>query len=546
MYWRNFVIKVFYYPIYFKLRKIGTIKAIAISILISFALNWFLHAYQWFWVRGSFLITVQDTTFWAIFGFTVMLNSIYEAMPKKKKPIHSGFHFVSSVFHSSRVIGIFMFMSLIWSWWTVPSIAIWLGLLNILLTTTFSDAILILTGFVVLLLVGSLIQYFLYKYDHSDYKISNATIYKSSLVAIFLLGIIGIPSVPHEIEKRFQIDMDPVLYTRLNSADREMQFKGYYDSMLSGQQLLATPLDEVQNNRPEEWLQLHNFDALILTHDLVTKKLKPNLNIKFKGANFQTNSLGLRDRPVELQRPENTLRIALLGASIEMGTGVETHQTFENLVEDQLNKEGLFSYFEKVEIVNFGVAGTHLPQHIARADKIVPAFNPQVIIYTAHSDEARRATSSLYRAFADSLEIDYDYINVLFAELNLPRNVDEATFFRTIRPRVKEFISWGLNHIKEKAEAQGAVPIWMFVPTLDGKNTDAQDEFLFQKAKDIGYFVIDLRDFNGTVQENELILGSWDRHPNAFGHQLLANKIYQEISNNKELIKRINETHSQK
>ncbi len=543
MYWRNFMIKVFYYPVYFKLKHLGTTKAIAISILISFAFNWFLHAYQWFWVRGSFLITLQDTTFWAIFGITVMLNSVYEAMPRKKKQSQSGFHLKSAMLHSLRVIGIFMFMSFLWSWWTVPSVSAWVGMLNILKTTTISDVINILAGFVVLLLAGSLLQFILYQYDKSSNKISDTVTYNLSILGIFILATLAVPSVANQIGTRFNLDVDPVLHTRLNAADRELQFKGYYDTMLSGNQLLSTPLDEVQQKRPDDWLQLHTFGALIKTNDLITKQLKPNLNIQFKGANFQTNNLGLRDRPIEKQRPPNTLRIALLGASIEMGTGVTTEQTYENLVEDQLNEKVVFPQFEKVEIVNFAVAGIHLPQHIARVDKMVPDYNPQVIIYTAHSDEARRIMSNMYRVYIDSLQVEYEYINNLFAELNLPRTIDEATFVRTFKPRINEFIGWGLSHIKAKAEAMGAIPVWMFVPSLDGKKTPEQDEKLYQQAKDMGFLVLDLKTFNGTVPEQDIILGSWDRHPNALGHQLLAKKMYKELIMNKELLQRINETH---
>lgn len=541
MYWRNFVIKVFYYPVYFKIKHLGTTKAIAISILISFAFNWFLHAYQWFWVRGSFLITFQDTTFWAIFGITVMLNSVYEAMPKKKKQSTPGFNFKAAMFHSLRVIGIFMFMSFLWSWWTVPSVSAWVGMLNILKTTTIPDIVNILSGLVVLLLVGSLLQFILYQYEKSSYKISGTVTYNLSILGISILAVLAVPSVANHIGSRFHIDVDPVLHTRLNAADRELQFKGYYDTMLSGKQLLSTPLDEVQQKRPDEWLQLHTFGAIIKTNDLITKQLKPNLNIHFKGSNFQTNSLGLRDRPVTKQRPSNTLRIALLGGSIEMGTGVTTEQTYENLVEDQLNKKDVFRQFDHVEIVNFGIAGTHLPQHIARVDKVVPDYSPQVIIYTAHSDEARRVISNMYRVYVDSLEVEHEYINNLFAELNLPRTIDEATFVRTLRPRIQEFIGWGLSHIKAKTEAMGAIPVWMFVPSLDGKNTPDQDEKLYQQAKEMGFFILDLRNFNGTVPEEEIIIGSWDRHPNILGHELLAKKMEEELLNNKVLLKRISE-----
>jgi D-alanyl-lipoteichoic acid acyltransferase DltB (MBOAT superfamily) len=49
IYWKDFVMKIFYYPVYFRLRKLGETRAIVLSTLIVFFATWFLHAYQWFW-----------------------------------------------------------------------------------------------------------------------------------------------------------------------------------------------------------------------------------------------------------------------------------------------------------------------------------------------------------------------------------------------------------------------------------------------------------------------------------------------------------------
>src|SRR2546422_6366949 len=46
-----------------------------------------------------------------------------------------------------------------------------------------------------------------------------------------------------------------------------------------------------------------------------------------------------RSQEYEQRKPPGTLRMALMGASLEMGWGVADGETFENLVEDQLNRE---------------------------------------------------------------------------------------------------------------------------------------------------------------------------------------------------------------
>src|SRR2546427_12055801 len=73
IYWKDFMMKVFYYPTYFRLRKLGNIQALIFSTLIVFTLTWFFHAYQWFWLRGAFLLTIPDTVFWAVLAVLVLI-----------------------------------------------------------------------------------------------------------------------------------------------------------------------------------------------------------------------------------------------------------------------------------------------------------------------------------------------------------------------------------------------------------------------------------------------------------------------------------------
>jgi hypothetical protein len=37
-----------------------------------FFATWVLHAYQWFWIRGSYLLAWNDVLFWAILAVLVM------------------------------------------------------------------------------------------------------------------------------------------------------------------------------------------------------------------------------------------------------------------------------------------------------------------------------------------------------------------------------------------------------------------------------------------------------------------------------------------
>ena len=56
IYWKDFMMKVFYYPAFFRLRRLGDTKALVLATAFTFLMTWFLHFLQWFWIRGSLLI----------------------------------------------------------------------------------------------------------------------------------------------------------------------------------------------------------------------------------------------------------------------------------------------------------------------------------------------------------------------------------------------------------------------------------------------------------------------------------------------------------
>src|SRR5207302_6233900 len=56
IYWKDFVMKLFFYPAHFKLRKIGPIRAMSVATVVTFLATWVLHSWQWFWIRGKPLL----------------------------------------------------------------------------------------------------------------------------------------------------------------------------------------------------------------------------------------------------------------------------------------------------------------------------------------------------------------------------------------------------------------------------------------------------------------------------------------------------------
>ena len=79
IYWKDFMMKVFYYPALLRVRKRGEHHARWSRPRSGLRRTWALHAYQMFWIRGSYTFTWNDPLFWTILCGLVTINALAEA-----------------------------------------------------------------------------------------------------------------------------------------------------------------------------------------------------------------------------------------------------------------------------------------------------------------------------------------------------------------------------------------------------------------------------------------------------------------------------------
>ncbi|MGO9464680.1 MAG: hypothetical protein ACLQVF_11080, partial [Isosphaeraceae bacterium] len=68
------MVKIVYFPAYFKLRRGGALRAELLSTMLVVITTYVLHAYQFFWIKGKFRLTWNDALFWIILGSAMLLN----------------------------------------------------------------------------------------------------------------------------------------------------------------------------------------------------------------------------------------------------------------------------------------------------------------------------------------------------------------------------------------------------------------------------------------------------------------------------------------
>jgi alginate O-acetyltransferase complex protein AlgI len=127
IYWKDFMVKIVYFPAYFKLRRGGALRAELLSTVLVIVATYVLHAYQFFWLKGRFRVAVNDALFWTILG-SVMLLNVWIEFKTRGRPGRSGWG--ARLQNAAQIAATFAFMALLWSMWSADSLTEWLYFLR--------------------------------------------------------------------------------------------------------------------------------------------------------------------------------------------------------------------------------------------------------------------------------------------------------------------------------------------------------------------------------------------------------------------------------
>ena len=106
-------------------------------------------------------------------------------------------------------------------------------------------------------------------------------------------------------------------------------------------------------------------------------ELKPNLDTYFKLTEFKTNFNGLRDVGYYLNKPDDSYRVAVLGDSLSMPSGVNIDDAYHSILED---KFALEIHSKRYEFINFAVGGYKLNQYLATLKNKSLEYNPDHVL----------------------------------------------------------------------------------------------------------------------------------------------------------------------
>ena len=127
IYWKDFMVKIVYFPAYFKLRRGGALRAELLSTVLVVVTTYVLHAYQFFWIKGKFRLSLNDGLFWGILGSAMLVN-VWIEFKNRKRPPRSGW--AAGLQNAAQIAATFAFMALLWSMWNADSLEEWFHFLR--------------------------------------------------------------------------------------------------------------------------------------------------------------------------------------------------------------------------------------------------------------------------------------------------------------------------------------------------------------------------------------------------------------------------------
>ena len=543
IYWKDFMMKVVYYPAYFRLKKRGDTTALVISTLLVFAITWFLHAYQWFWLLGRFLLSWTDVLFWTILAVLLVANSLREARAGRKRVIGAQTWTVKEIAGLAlRITATFVVLCTLWSLWTSPTVADWFRLWQVddltLTKVLLAAAVLYTTAFVTVAVFRHRIR----GEEAAGTRRTQTAFAPAAaitLATISLIYLLGSPAVSGRLGVRAQEMIRDLKVTELNKADASLLQRGYYEELV-GVNKFNGQLWEVYARRPQlsRMPTIETTGAARWLDNYLRIELRPLIGMPYLAGTFRTNRWGMRDGDYAQTKPEGAYRIALMGPSHVAGWGVGDYEVFEGLLEDRLNTTPPAGSDKKYEVLNFAVPSWSIPQQLIALESKVLPFQPDAVWLVATPKDGEVAVHHLWNMIRRGFDVPFDYLRNAAASAGVVASTTETEGDRRLKPFADEIIRESYKRFATAARARGATPVWLFLSLPGYEVIDDTPARMAKFAAEAGFVIFDLSDVYQGHELAKLQYAAWDQHPNALGHRVIAEQMYQRLQTRPELLGR--------
>ena len=256
-------------------------------------------------------------------------------------------------------------------------------------------------------------------------------------------------------------------------------------------------------------------------------ELKPDLDSYYKLADFRTNSRGLRDREYPLEKPPATFRVAVIGGSYTMPSGVALEDAYHSILEDRLNRE---SPGRSHEFINFGVGGYATKNKLATLRRKVLEYRPDLILFVLDGTKLADETGTKRRFVPKERETNFfqSFAWQLFLKSPLVASLsnDRESYLEKQRKSLAKLD----GELQELAEISRAHSTPICVVELDHDPSSARlAEAVGDLVRKNGlHFANTVPAFAG-VRFRDSSVDPLDPHPNPAAHRIFAQALYDDL-----------------
>jgi hypothetical protein len=330
--------------------------------------------------------------------------------------------------------------------------------------------------------------------------------------------------------------------SELNRAEREAQAAGYYEGLIGGAEGAGGPRDVLAlrlMGKPNGWVRFNDAGvSRLLPGDFLQFELVAGIRRTLFGQPFVTNSHGMHSAEVSLEKPPGTFRIAVLGASMDMGWGVSYQGTYSHLLEEWLNSHARQLGLEeehRFEVLNFAVAAYSPLQRLETLRRKALAFRPDLVLYSATMLDLRLMEIHLCDAMRTNTDLTYGFLTATLdragigpADFQLDEQgqlVFKDRIKSKLQARYWELYDATLGALAGECRAAGVPLLIAIVPRVGKADAPSFRAEPVARLKAIaGHHALPVYDLSDTFDRFDpvsLEIAAWDDHPNALGHRRL-------------------------
>ncbi|MBC8501284.1 MAG: SGNH/GDSL hydrolase family protein [DPANN group archaeon] len=260
----------------------------------------------------------------------------------------------------------------------------------------------------------------------------------------------------------------------------------------------------------------------------------PNKTSFLYGVEIKTNSLGLRaNKEYKIPKPRGIKRILILGDSITMGWGVEYNNTYPKVLETLLNKNTNQTY----EVINTGVGNYNAINELATLKKLLKLEPDMVILGFYINDIEEIYYCSEIVCWLERNSYLYAFVYDKIIKLKYRGETNYKNYYLNLYKdeKLRNNLKRTLNQMIQIANNNSIYFIFVNIPEFhEFKNYPFEEVDQFIEREIINNSTITyinlLPKFKNETLEN-IWVSYEDPHPNAKGHRIIANSIFQKIIN---------------